>query len=126
MPSRQTEQLVFLVLRELPALGPNEVLGMLLTVFRFPIVASQLAFDDNLLTLLREFGEVLCWFSPDSHVYESSDLLPISLTIVIEFIVSDGSRSDWSTGLSISQGWVSNEVTGDDDAIDVHSSMRSS
>lgn len=99
---------------------------MLLTVLGFPIVASKLTLDDNLLTLLREFGEVLAGFSPDCHVYESSDLLSLALTVVIELIVSDGSGSDWGAGISVSQGWVSNQVTGDDDAIDVHSNMRCS
>ena len=116
--------LVFLVLSELPVLSPNEVLGVLLTVLGLPIVASQLTFDDDLLTLLGEPREVLGWFSPDSHVYESSDLLALSFAIVIELIVSDGGRSHRSTGLSVSQSWVSNQVTGDDDAIDVHSNMR--
>ena len=116
--------LVFLVLSELPGLSPNEVLGVLLTVLGLPIVASQLTFDDDLLTLLGELREVLGWFSPYCHVYESSDLLALSFAIVVELIVSDGGRSHWSTGLSVSQSWVSNQVTGDDDAIDVHSNMR--
>jgi hypothetical protein len=116
--------LVFLVLSELPDLSPNEVLGVLLTVLGLPIVASQLTFDDDLLTLLGELREVLGWFSPYCHVYESSDLLALSFAIVVELIVSDGGRSHWSTGLSVSQSWVSNQVTGDDDAIDVHSNMR--
>jgi len=37
---------------ELPAFGFHEVLGMLLAVLGFPIVASQLTFDDDLLAFL--------------------------------------------------------------------------
>jgi hypothetical protein len=46
------------VLSELPVLGSQEVLGMLLTIFGFPIVSAQLTFDDDLLALLSEGSEV--------------------------------------------------------------------
>src|SRR5258708_34676965 len=46
------------VLSELPVLGVHEVLGMLLTIFGFPIVSTQLTFDDDLLPLLSEGSEV--------------------------------------------------------------------
>jgi hypothetical protein len=39
-------------LRELPALGFDEVFGMLLTSFVFPIVTPQETFDNDLLALL--------------------------------------------------------------------------
>ena len=83
-----------------------------------------MTFDYDLLTLLREFREVLTEFSPNGYVYESSDLLTLTFAIVIKLIVSDGSRSDRSVGTSISLGWVSDKVTSTDDAIDVHTYMR--
>jgi len=88
--------LVFLELGELPALGPDEVLGMLLALLGLPIVASEPTFDHNLLTFLREFREVLGGLTPNGHVHESSDLLPFALAIVVKLIVSDGSGSDRS------------------------------
>jgi hypothetical protein len=108
---------------ELPAFGFHEVLGMLLAVLGFPIIASQLTFDDDLLAFLTQRTEVLCRLPPDGHVYKSSDLLTLALGVAKELIVSDGGGSDWSAGSSFSQGWVCDQVTVDDDAIDVHSNM---
>src|SRR6266446_2559737 len=82
------------VLSELPVLGFQEVLGMLLTIFGFPIVTAQLTFDD--------------------------DLLALSIGVAKELIVSDSGRSDWSARSSFSQGRIGDQVTTDDDAIDVH------
>jgi hypothetical protein len=75
---------------------------MLGAVLGLPIIAPQLALDDDLLAFLSQLGQVLCRFSPDSHVYESSDLLALALAIVVELVVSDCSGSDWSTGLGFS------------------------
>ena len=108
---------------ELPAFSLHEVLGMLLAVLGFPIIASQLTFDDDLLAFLSQRTEVLCRLSPDGHVYESSDLLTLALGVAKELIVSDSGGSDWSARVSFSQGWVSDQVTTDDDAIDVHCNM---
>jgi hypothetical protein len=109
---------------ELPAFGLHEVLGMLLAVFSFPIIASQLTFDDDLLAFLSQRTKVLCRLSPHGHVYESSDLLTLALDVAKELVVSDRGGSDRSSRVSFSQGWASDQVTSDDDAIDVHSNMR--
>jgi len=84
-------------LGELPVLGSQEVLGMFLAIFGFPIVTAQLAFDDNLLALLSQGSEALAGFAPHSHVYESSDLLAFAFTVVKELIVSDSGGCNWST-----------------------------
>ena len=52
------------VLGELPAFGFQEVLGMLLAIFGFPIVTAQLALDDNLLALLSQRSEALAGTYP--------------------------------------------------------------
>jgi hypothetical protein len=48
---------------------------MFLAISGFPIVTAQLAFYDNLLTLLSQRSEALAGFTPHGYVYESSDLL---------------------------------------------------
>src|SRR3981081_3798834 len=111
------------VLGELPAFGFQEVLGMLLAIFGFPIVTAQLAFDDNLLALLSQRSEALAGLTPHSHVDESSDLLAFTIAVVEELIVCNSDGCNRSTCISFSQGWVSDQVTADDDAIDVHSNM---
>jgi len=45
-------------LSELPVLGSQEVLGMLLTIFGLPIVTAQLTFNDDLLAFLSQGSEV--------------------------------------------------------------------
>jgi len=109
------------VLSELPAFGFDEVLGMLLAIAGFPIVTAQLTFDDDLLTLLSQRSEALAGLTPHGHVCESSDLLAFTIPVVEEFIVSNSGGCNRSTGISFSQGWVSDQVTTDDDTIDVHS-----
>ena len=66
----------------LPAFGFDEVLGMLLAIVGFPIVTAQLAFDDDLLTLLSQRSEALAGLTPHSHVCESSDLLAFTIAVV--------------------------------------------
>ena len=44
----------------------------------------------------------------------------LALGVAKELIVSDSGGSDWSARVGFSQGWVSDQVTTDDDAIDVH------
>ena len=99
------------VLGELPAFGLYEVLGMLLAIAGFPIVTAQLAFDDDLLTLLSQRSEALAGLTPHGHVCESSDLLAFTIPVVEEFIVSNSGGCNRSTGISFSQGWVSDQVT---------------
>jgi DNA repair protein RadC len=45
-------------LSELPVLGSQEVLGMLLAIFGFPIVTAQEAFNNDLLGFLSQGSEV--------------------------------------------------------------------
>ncbi|MEY2603163.1 MAG: hypothetical protein QOH31_937 [Verrucomicrobiota bacterium] len=67
---------------------------MLLAIVGFPIVTAQLAFDDNLLTLLSQRSEALAGLTPHGHVYESSDLLAFAIAVVEEFIVcNSGGRN---------------------------------
>ena len=94
---------------------------MLLAIAGFPIVTAQLAFDDNLLTLLSQRSEALAGLTSHGHVCESSDLLAFTIAVVEEFIVSNSGGCNRSTGIRFSQGWVSDQVTTDDDTIDVHS-----
>jgi len=59
-------------------------------------------------------------FAQHGHVYESSDLLASAIAAVEELIVSDRGGCHWSSGISLSQGRVSDQVTTDDDAINIH------
>ena len=111
-------------LSELPAFGFQEVLGMPLAVFGLPVVTTELPFDDDLLAFLNKRREVLSGLSPHGHVYESSDLLAFAFVIVKELVVRDRRSGNRSACVGFSQGWVSNQVTSDDDVIDVHSNMR--
>src|SRR5258706_2147032 len=96
---------------------------MLLAIVGFPIVTAQLAFDDNLLTLISQRSKTLAGLTPHGHVCESSDLLAFAIAVVEEFIVRNSGGCNRSAGGSFSQGWVSDQVTTDDDKIDVHSNM---
>jgi hypothetical protein len=107
-------------LSKLPVLGFEEVLEMFLAVFGFPVVAPELRFKDDLLAFLSQSSEILSRLSPHGHVYESSDLLALAIGVVEELVVSDRGRSHWSSRASLSQGRVSDQVTTDDDAIDIH------
>ena len=61
-------------------------------------------------------------FSPDfsGHVYESHDLLASAIAVVEELVVSDRGGCHWSSRISLSQGRVGDQVTTDDDAINIH------
>ena len=97
---------------------------MPLAVFGLPVVATELPFDDDLLAFLGKRREVLSGLSPHGHVYESSDLLAFALAVAKELVVSDCCGGDRSPRVGFSQGWTSDQVATDDDAIDVHSNMR--
>ena len=97
---------------------------MPLAVFGLPVVATELPFDDDLLAFLNKRHEVLAGLSPHGHVYESSDLLAFALVIVKELVVCDRRCSNRSASIGLPKDWVSNQVTSDDDVIDVHSNMR--
>jgi len=47
--------------------------------------------------------------------------MAFTIPVVEEFIVCNSGGCNRSTGISFSQGWVSDQVTTDDDTIDVHS-----
>ena len=97
---------------------------MSLAVLGLPVVTTKLPFDDDLLALFGERGEVLSGLSPYGHVYESSDLLAVALAVAKELVICDCRGGNPSARVGFSQGWVSNQVTSDDDVIDVHSNMR--
>ena len=61
---------------------------------------------------------------PTPYVYESSDLLAVASVVVEELVVSNSDRGERSARIGFSQGWVRDQITADDDVIDVHSNMR--
>jgi hypothetical protein len=65
-------------------------------------------------------SKILSRLPPHGHVYESSDLLASAIAVVEELVVSDRGGCYWSSRISFSQGRVSDQVTTDDDAIDMH------
>jgi hypothetical protein len=97
---------------------------MSLAVFGLPVVTTELSFDDDLLAFLSERREVLAGLFPHGHVYKSSDLLAFAFVIVKELVIRNCRGGNPSARVGFSQGWASNQVTSDDDVIDVHSNMR--
>lgn len=91
------ERRVAFCLRELPAFGFHKVLGMPLAIFRFPVITTQLALDDDLLPFLGQRGKVFSGFTPDDHVYESSDLLAFTSVVVEKLVASERSGTDRSS-----------------------------
>jgi hypothetical protein len=83
-----------------------------------PAAESSLSSD-----WLSVSANTLAGLTPHGHVCESSDLLTFAIAVVEEFIVRNSGGCNRSAGVSFSQGWVSDQVTTDDDAIDVHSNM---
>ena len=55
-----------------------------------------------------------------TYVYESRDLLASAIVVVEELVVSDRGGCHWSSRISLSQGRVGDQVTTDDDAINIH------
>ena len=91
---------------ELPAFGVEVVLGMFLA--------------DDLLAFLSQSSEILSRLPPHGHVYESRDLLASAIAVVEELVVSDRGGCHWSSRISLSQRRVGDQVTTDDDAINIH------
>src|SRR5260370_42381415 len=92
---------------------------MFLAVFGFPIVTAQLAFDDNLLTLLGQRSEAPAGLTPHGHVYESSDLLAFTIAVVEEFIVCNCGGCNRSPCVSFSPGWGNAQFTTDGSSVSV-------
>ena len=69
---------------------------------------------------LARAAKILCGLTPHGRVYESSELLASAVAVVEEVIVSDRGGSHWSSGISFSQGRISDQVATDNDAIDIH------
>ena len=111
-------------LSELPAFGFQEVFEVLLPVFGFPVVAAKLPFDEDFLASFGQRSKVLCRLSPDGHVYERSDLLAVTSVVVEVLVVSDSGARNRSPRVGFSQGWVGDQITTDDDVIDVHINRR--
>jgi len=76
------------------------------------------------VAFLSQSSEILSRLPPHGHVYESSDLLALAIGVVEEFVVSDGCGRNRSSRASLSQGRVSDQVTTDDDAINIHDLIR--
>src|SRR5260221_8181952 len=96
---------------------------MLLAIVGFPVVTSQLAFDDNLLALLSQRSETLAGLTPHGHVCESSDLLTFAIAVVKEFIVRNSRGCDRRAGVWFSSSWGRTPVTPRDHQLDFSSSF---
>ena len=84
------------------------------------VVAPKLCLNDDLLAFLSQSSEVLSRLTPNGHVYESRDLLASAIAVVEKLVVSDRGGCHWSSRISLSQGRVGDQVTTDDDAINIH------
>ena len=84
------------------------------------VAAPKLCFNDDLLAFFSQSSKILSRLTPHGHVYESSDLLALAVAVVEKVIVSDRGGSYWGSGISFSQGRISDQVGTDNDAIDIH------
>jgi hypothetical protein len=114
------QRFLALLSSKLPAFDFEEVLEMFLAIFGFPIVTPQLRFNDDLLAFLSQSSEMLSRLLPLGHVYESSGPLALAIAVAEEFVVSDCGGRNRSSRISLSQGRISDQVTTNDDAVDIH------